>query len=64
MANPDFSERPILNSPYVYPSSHWELDEQGQPTGNMDWKHVSNGRAGALSFLLHYNSSKNDSVHP
>lgn len=35
MANPDFSERPILNSPYVYPSSHWELDEQGQPTGNI-----------------------------
>jgi type III restriction enzyme len=27
-----FFERPILNSPYEYPSSHWELDEQGQPT--------------------------------
>ena len=27
-----FFERPILNSPYAYPSRHWELDEQGQPT--------------------------------
>jgi type III restriction enzyme len=27
-----FFERPILNSPYEYPSRHWELDEQGQPT--------------------------------
>lgn len=27
-----FFEAPILNSPYVYPSRHWELDESGQPT--------------------------------
>lgn len=27
-----FFERPILNSPYEYPSRHWELDAQGQPT--------------------------------
>lgn len=27
-----FFERPILNSPYGYPSRHWELDDQGQPT--------------------------------
>jgi len=27
-----FFEKPILNSPYGYPSRHWELDEQGQPT--------------------------------
>jgi type III restriction enzyme len=27
-----FFERPILNSPYEYPSRYWELDEQGQPT--------------------------------
>lgn len=27
-----FFERPILNSPYVCPTRHWELDEQGQPT--------------------------------
>ncbi len=27
-----FFERPILNSPYDYPSRHWELDEAGQPT--------------------------------
>jgi len=27
-----FFDRPILNSPYEYPSRHWELDESGQPT--------------------------------
>lgn len=27
-----FFEQPILNSPYEYPSRHWELDENGQPT--------------------------------
>lgn len=27
-----FFEKPILNSPYAYPSRHWELDAQGQPT--------------------------------
>lgn len=27
-----FFERPILNSPYAYPGSYWELDEAGQPT--------------------------------
>ncbi|MBF0233052.1 MAG: DEAD/DEAH box helicase family protein [Desulfamplus sp.] len=27
-----FFEKPILNSPYLYPSQHWEIDEQGQPT--------------------------------
>lgn len=27
-----FFEKPILNSPYDYPSLHWELDETGQPT--------------------------------
>lgn len=27
-----FFEKPILNSPYSYPSSHWELDKSGQPT--------------------------------
>jgi len=27
-----FFQRPILNSPYGYPSRHWELDAQGQPT--------------------------------
>ena len=31
MENPFFDE-PILNSPYEYPSRHWELDEAGQPT--------------------------------
>src|SRR5690242_16068208 len=28
----DFFRRPILNSPYDYPSRHWELDASGQPT--------------------------------
>jgi type III restriction enzyme len=27
-----FFEQPILNSPYQYPSRHWELDNDGQPT--------------------------------
>ena len=31
MSNP-FFDHPILNSPYEYPSRHWELDEDGQPT--------------------------------
>jgi len=31
MGNP-FFEHPILNSPYVSPHRHWELDDQGQPT--------------------------------
>jgi type III restriction enzyme len=31
MADP-FFEKPILNTPYAYPSRHWELDTTGQPT--------------------------------
>jgi type III restriction enzyme len=31
LANP-FFDRPILNSPYDCPQSHWELDQHGQPT--------------------------------
>jgi len=27
-----FFKQPILNSPYEYPSRHWELDKDGQPT--------------------------------
>ena len=27
-----FFEKPILNSPYAYPSAHWVLDDSGQPT--------------------------------
>ncbi|MGI6657555.1 MAG: 3'-5' exonuclease [Desulfobulbus sp.] len=27
-----FFEHPILNSPYLRPGQHWELDAQGQPT--------------------------------
>ena len=26
-----FFERPVLNSPYEYPTRYWELDGQGQP---------------------------------
>ncbi len=32
MSENPFFERPILNSPYEYPSRHWELDDSGQPT--------------------------------
>lgn len=28
----EFFKKPILNSPYEYPSRHWELDKDGQPT--------------------------------
>ena len=31
MSNP-FFEKPILNSPYLCPGRHWELDAHGQPT--------------------------------
>lgn len=27
-----FFKQPVLNSPYEYPSKHWELDRDGQPT--------------------------------
>ncbi|ABC21047.1 BPTD_3080 family restriction endonuclease [Rhodospirillum rubrum] len=30
-----FFDRPILNSPYEYPSQHWELDAEGQPTNKI-----------------------------
>lgn len=32
MTDSHFFGRPILNSPYGYPSVHWELDPTGQPT--------------------------------
>ena len=31
----DFFTQPILNSPYEYPSKHWELDDDGQPTNEL-----------------------------
>jgi type III restriction enzyme len=31
----NFFDQPILNSPYEYPRRHWELDERGQPTGQV-----------------------------
>ena len=30
-----FFEKPILNSPYGFPSRHWELDASGQPTNRI-----------------------------
>ena len=30
-----FFEGPVLNSPYSYPERHWELDGDGQPTGDI-----------------------------
>ena len=33
--DPKFFEQPILNSPYEYPSRHWELDASGQPTNKI-----------------------------
>ena len=30
-----FFKEPILNSPYAYPGRHWDLDESGQPTGQI-----------------------------
>ncbi len=33
--DPNFFERPILNSPYKYPARHWELDDNGQPTNRI-----------------------------
>src|SRR6266487_1725081 len=32
---PDFFTRPILNSPYEYPSRHWELDDDRMPTSRI-----------------------------
>ncbi len=39
----DFFARPILNSPYEYPSRHWELDPSNQPTTKVlsSRRHVS-----------------------
>ena len=30
-----FFDKPILNSPYLYPALHWELDPEGQPTNQI-----------------------------
>ena len=27
-----FFEQPVINNPYEFPSKHWELDDDGQPT--------------------------------
>jgi type III restriction enzyme len=34
MAN-GFFQRPILNSPFAWPGRHWQLDADGQPTGDI-----------------------------
>ncbi len=33
-----FFQKPILNSPYEYPERHWELNDDGQPTHNIQQK--------------------------
>ncbi|BDS05067.1 hypothetical protein NT6N_01070 [Oceaniferula spumae] len=33
---PDFFAQPVLNSPYEYPHLHWELDDDNQPTQNIE----------------------------
>ena len=34
-----FFDAPILNSPYEYPTRHWELDKDRQPTNRIvDWR--------------------------
>lgn len=35
MSNP-FFDHPILNSPYLPPAQHWELDGDGQPTQKIE----------------------------
>lgn len=40
-----FFTEPILNSPYEYPSRHWELDDDGQPT-----QRIADGRR-KVSFI-------------
>ena len=37
--DPKFFEQPIPNSPYEYPSRHWELDASGQPTNTILREH-------------------------
>ena len=32
MSEASFSINPILNSPYEYPSRHWDMDAENQPT--------------------------------
>ena len=34
MAEQQFTDNPILNSPYLEPTRHWALDEKGEPVGN------------------------------
>ena len=34
MAEQQFIDNPILNSPYLEPTRHWALDEKGEPVGN------------------------------
>jgi hypothetical protein len=29
-------DHPVLNSPYLRPSRHWQLDDEGQPTQRVD----------------------------
>lgn len=41
-----FDNNPILNSPYDYPKKHWQLNDEGQPTGA-----VNSGRRGSFHLV-------------
>ena len=41
-----FDNNPILNSPYGYPKKHWQLNDEGQPTGV-----VNSGRRGSFHLV-------------
>src|SRR5262245_61704138 len=41
-----FIENPILNSPYVEPTKHFQLDSDGQVTNS-----INQGRRGSIYFL-------------
>jgi hypothetical protein len=59
-----FFEKPILNSPYEYPSRHWELDAEGQPTQQIISKRRRaefSLRLGENPVLIELNSVKEDS---
>ncbi|WP_424830566.1 BPTD_3080 family restriction endonuclease [Ruegeria sp.] len=52
-----FFDQPILNSPYVQPGCHWELDDNGHPTDRV----ISSRRKSALWTALPGASSKSSS---
>ncbi|WP_366523513.1 BPTD_3080 family restriction endonuclease [uncultured Sulfitobacter sp.] len=51
-----FFQRPVLNSPYCVPETHWELDGDGRPTDKV----LSTRRTSELLTALPGTSSKSD----